>query len=477
MFHKSSGRAVLITVALAQFLVSLDLSVMNVGLPSIQAALGFGAGSLSWVIHAYALTFGGLLLLGGRLADRYGRRRMLLIGLALFAAASLAGGFAVTPVQLVVARAVQGVGAAALAPAALALLTATFPSGRARVRAFGVWSAMNATGGAVGVLAGGLLTQYAGWQWVMWVSVPMAVVPLGLTWRAVPTDSAGTGGRADVLGAVLVTAGMGVGVYGVVRTEAHSWTSPVTVACLGAAVLLLALFLRVEQTTSREPIIRPGLLAHRSVAGANLANLAIGGAMASAFYFMSLYLQHVLGHSPAQAGLEFVPFALGVVAGAAMSTRLGFHLPARTLLIAGTLLTAAGFGWFALISPDGSFAADVLGPSLVASVGFGLCLGPVVSTATAGAGPEESGAASALLNASRQIGASVGLAALGTAALARTGGGLSPEALTRGYSFGLALAAALLLIAAALAATVVPGTPSRAGPRSSSTAPERSSLR
>src|SRR5690625_1244805 len=211
MFYKSSGRAVLITVALAQFLVSLDLSVMNVGLPSIQAALGFEAGALSWVIHAYALTFGGLLLLGGRLADRYGRRRMLLIGLALFAAASLAGGFAVTPGQLVVARAVQGVGAAALAPAALALLTATFPSGRARVRAFGVWSAMNATGGAVGVLAGGLLTQYAGWQWVMWVSVPMAVVPLGLTWRAVPTDSAGTGGRADVLGAVLVTAGMGVG--------------------------------------------------------------------------------------------------------------------------------------------------------------------------------------------------------------------------------------------------------------------------
>src|SRR5690625_4584749 len=176
MFHNSPGRAVLLTVALAQFLVSLDLSVMNVGLPSIQAALGFGAGSLSWVIHAYALTFGGLLLLGGRLADRYGRRRMLLVGLALFAAASLAGGFTVSPGQLVAARAVQGVGAAALAPAALALLTATFPSGRARVRAFGVWSAMNATGGAVGVLAGGLLTQYAGWQWVMWVSAPMAEI-------------------------------------------------------------------------------------------------------------------------------------------------------------------------------------------------------------------------------------------------------------------------------------------------------------
>src|SRR5699024_4205782 len=196
-----------------------------------------------------------------------------------------------------------------------------------------------------------------------------------------------------------------------------------------------------------------------------------------AFYVMSLYLRHVLGHRPARAGVEFVPFALGVVSGAAMSTRLGFHLPARTLLIAGTLLTAAGFGWFALISPDGSFAADVLGPSLVASVGFGLCLGPVVSTATAGAGPEESGAASALLNASRQIGASVGLAALGTAALARSGGGLSPEALTRGYSFGLALDVALENSTTVRAAANDPGRQSRDKARPSTTAPERSSLR
>lgn len=469
MFQKISGGAVLTAVALVQFMVSLDLSVMNVGLPSIQAALGFSDASLSWVIHAYALTFGGLLLLGGRLADRYGRRRVLLIGLMLFAAASLAGGFAPAPGPLVAARAVQGVGAALLAPAALALLTLTFPRGRARVRAFGVWSAMNAAGGAVGVLAGGLLTQYGGWQWVMWVSVPMALVALSLAVRGVAADQAHSGGPADVLGAVLVTAGMALVVFGVVRTESTSWTAPGTVAALGAGLVLLALFVRVEHTTTREPVIRLGLLMNRSVAGANLANLLIGGAMASAFYLVSLYLQHVLGHSPARAGVEFLPFALGVVGGSVLATRLGYRLPARTLLIGGALLTAAGFAWFALISPDGSFTADVLGPSLVASVGFGLCLAPVVSTATAGVATAESGAAAALLNASRQVGASLGLAALGTATLARTGGSATPAALTSGYALGLALAAGLLLVAAAIAATVLPRTPNPA--------PERSDVR
>ncbi|AWS43843.1 MFS transporter [Streptosporangium sp. 'caverna'] len=455
----------LAAVAVVQFMVSLDLSVVNVGLPQIGLGLGFSAVGLTWVIHAYALTFGGLLLLGGKAADRYGRKRVLLFGLGLFGLASLVGGFAQAPGYLVAARAVQGIGAAAVAPAALALLTSTFPTGKARVRAFGVWAAVNAAGGALGVLIGGLLTQYAGWRWVMFVSVPMAAGALALTWRAVAAGPPPVrGGRPDVPGAVLSTAGITLLVFGVVRTDRYPWTSPVTLTTLAVAAALLAAFIYVERTTTREPLIRLGLFANRSVAGANIYNLFVGGAMASSFYFMSLYLQRVLGTGPALTGLEFLPFALGVIVGSVLAIKLGYRLAPRTLLVAGGLLTAAGFAWFGLISSEGAFITDVLGPSIVASVGFGLCLGPVVSIATAGVAPHETGTASGLLNSSRQIGASIGLAVLGAAAQNRTGQTATPSALTDGYAFGLTLGAALLATAVLIALTVLPraGSPSRA---------------
>jgi EmrB/QacA subfamily drug resistance transporter len=448
----------LAAVALVQFLVSLDLSVVNVGLPQIAAGLGFGPVGLTWVIHAYALTFGGLLLLGGKAADRYGRRRVLLLGLGLFGLASLLGGFAQDPAQLVAARAAQGVGAAALAPAALALLTATFPTGRARVRAFGVWSATNAAGGALGVLAGGLLTEYAGWRAVMFVNVPIVAGALALAARVDAGPPPVRGGRPDVLGAVLATAGVALLVLGVVRTDRHPWSSPVTVATLVLAAALLAGFVLVERTGTREPLLRPGLVAGRAVAGANAYNLLVGAAMGAAFYFVSLYLQRVLGIGPALTGVMFLPFALGVVVGSVLAVRLGRRLAPRTLLVTGGGLTAAGFAWFGLVSADGSFLTDVLGPSIVASVGFGLCLGPVVSTATAGVAAHETGTASALLTSSRQIGASLGLAALGTVAHERTGPVATPEALADGYAFGLTLAAALLAVAVLIALTVLRGT-------------------
>jgi ATP-binding cassette subfamily B protein len=452
----ASPGVTLAAVAVVQFMVSLDLSVVNVGLPQIAAGLGFGAVGLTWVIHAYALTFGGLLLLGGKAADRYGRKRVLLLGLGLFALASLAGGFAQDPGQLVAARAAQGIGAAALAPAALALLTATFPTGRARVRAFGVWSAMNAAGGALGVLLGGLLVEYAGWRWVMFVSVPMAAGALALAWRGVAAGPPPMrGGRPDVLGAVLATAGMTLLVFGLVRTDQYGWASPTTVATLAVAAALLAAFIHVERTTAREPLIRLGLFANRAVAGANAYNLLLGAAMAAAFYFVSLYLQQVLGTGPALTGVEFLPFALGVVAGSVLAVKLGYRFAPRTLLVTGGLLTAAGFAWFGLISPDGAFLTDVLGPSIVASVGFGLCLGPVVSTATAGVAPHETGTASGLLNSSRQIGASLGLATLGTVAHHRAGQAATPAALSDGYAFALTLAAALLVAAVLIALAVL----------------------
>ncbi|WP_431923992.1 MFS transporter [Nonomuraea jabiensis] len=457
-------------MAVVQFMVSLDLSVVNVGLPQIAAGLGFSAVGLTWVIHAYALTFGGLLLLGGKAADRYGRRPVLLLGLALFGLASLAGGLAQEPAHLVAARAAQGIGAAALAPAALALLTTTFPAGKARVRAFGIWSATNAAGGALGVLIGGLLTEYAGWRWVMFVSVPMAACALALTWRAVAAGPPPVrGARPDVLGAVLATAGMTLLVFGIVRTDRYAWSSPVTVATLAVAAVLLAAFVvverTVERTTGREPLIRLGLFTNRSVAGANAYNLLVGAAMAASFYFASLYLQRVLGTGPALTGVEFLPFALGVVAGSVLAVKLGYRLAPRTLLVVGGLLTAAGFAWFGLISADGAFVTDVLGPSIVAGAGFGLCLGPVVSTATVGVAAHETGTASGLLNSSRQIGASLGLAVLGTVAHNRTGRTVTPETLNDGYALGLSLGAVLLLGAVLIALTVLRGTspPSQAG--------------
>ncbi|GAA3263225.1 MFS transporter [Nonomuraea helvata] len=446
----------LAAVAVVQFMVSLDLSVVNVGLPQIAAGLGFSAVGLTWVIHAYALTFGGLLLLGGKAADRYGRKRILLLGLGLFGLASLVGGLAQVPGHLVAARAVQGIGAAALAPAALALLTTTFPSGRARIRAFGIWSAMNAAGGALGVLIGGLLTEYAGWRWVMFVNVPMVACALAMVWRGVAAGPTPVrSGRPDILGAVLATAGMTLLVFGIVRTDQYAWTSPVTLTTLAVAAALLAAFVHLERTTAREPLLRLGLFANRSVAGANAYNLLVGAAMAASFYFVSLYLQRVLGTGPALAGIEFLPFALGVIAGSVLAVKLGYRLAPRTLLVIGGLLTATGFAWFGLISSDGSFAADVLGPSIVVGVGFGLCLGPVVSTATAGVAPHETGTASGLLNSSRQIGASLGLAVLGTAAHHRTGRIATPETLNDGYALGLTLGAALLVAAVLIALTVL----------------------
>ena len=434
----------LAAVAVVQFMVSLDLSVVNVGLPQIADGLGFSAVNLAWVIHAYALTFGGLLLLGGKAADRYGRRRVLLAGLTLFGLASLAGGFAQEPGHLIAARAVQGIGAATLAPAALALLTSTFPGGKPRVRAFGIWSATNAAGGALGVLIGGLLTQYVSWRGVMFVNVPMVAVALFMASRIAAGPPAARAGRPDVLGGVLATAGMVTLVFGVIRTDRHSWTSAVTLTTLAIAVVLLAGFIAVERTTRREPLVRLGLFANRSVSGANAFNLLVGAGMASSFYFMSLYLQRVLGHGPAESGAMFVPFALGVIVGSVLAIKLGYRFAAPKLLAAGALLTAVGFAWFGMISLDGSFLTDVLGPSIIASVGFGLCLAPLVSTATAGVDPGEAGTASALLNSSRQIGASLGLAALGTAANHRTGSGTTPSALNDGYALGLTLCAALL---------------------------------
>ncbi|WAL97358.1 MFS transporter [Streptomyces sp. Je 1-369] len=453
------GHLLLPVLLTVQFLVSLDMSVVNIALPDMGADLGFAPDSLLWVVNAYALAFGGLLMLGGRLADLVGRRRTLTWGFAVFGAASLAGGLALAPGQLIAARAVQGAGAAALAPVALALITVNYAAGPARSRALGLWGVSGALGGAVGIMAGGVLTDWVGWRSVMLINVPVVLAALLAARRGVPADRrTGPAPRLDVTGALLVTAGATLLVLGLVRTEIHGWTSGTTLGTLGAAAVLLAAFVAVE-ARKREPLLRLGLLgtAHRPVLSANVFALLMSSGQFAAFYFTSLYLQQVMEYGPTAAGAAFLPFCAGVVVGSTVATRTVGRLGERTLLVAGGLLGAAGFGWFALtVEAGGTFLGSILGPSLVASIGIGLCFVPLGAAATGGVAPEETGMASGLLNSSRQLGGSLGLAVLVTVAASATGDGRGRGALADGYAAAFAVSAGLL-VAAALATAVLHG--------------------
>lgn len=447
---------VLAAAAVAQFVFALDMSVVNVALPAIRTALGFAPLDLSWVVHVYALAFGGLLLLGGRACDLYGHRRLFVLGLAVFGLCSLAGGLAQAPWQLIAARAGQGLGAAAAAPAALGMLTTTFPEGPRRVRALGVWSGVNAAGGALGVLAGGLLTAYAGWRWVMLINLPIVAVAFALVLAGVPAEARpDRRERLDVLGAVLATGGVGLLVFGVVRTDARGWGSAATLVTLVAAAALLIAFVFAE-SRAPAPLLRLGLLRSRWVAGANVLVFLAAAGQFTAFYFVSLYMQQILGMGAAATGAAFLPFSAGLVAGTIVATHVTTARTPRAALVPGALLAAAGLAWFAFISPDGDFLTDVLGPSLMTSIGTGLVLAPVAAAATTGVAPREAGMASGLFNSSRQLGGCIGLAALATIAAHRTGTATDPAALNDGYALGLAVAAALFVLAAIVAIGVLP---------------------
>jgi EmrB/QacA subfamily drug resistance transporter len=454
-----SGR-LLVAVCLAQFMVILDVSVVNVALPSIGRSLGFLASDLSWVVNAYTLTFGGLLLLGGRLADVVGPRWALLGGALAFAAASVLGGLALTPGQLIAARAAQGVCAAVLAPATLTVLVTAYPEGPSRQRALGVWAAVSAAGGAIGTLAGGLLTDLLDWRWVLFVNAPLAAAVLVAGRRAITADRTSHRQPLDVPGAVLVTAGLTLLVFAVVRTDRHAWSSAAIIWPLVAAGVLIVAFAVVERSTPT-PLVRPDLLRNRNVLGSNLIVMLLGAALFASFYFASLYLQGVLGYSPLATGLAFVPFSVGVAVGSVAATRLIGRTGAKRLLVPGLLVLAAGLAWFAQVRPDGSFVGDILGPSIVASLGAGVCFVANTTSATTGVARSDSGAASGLLNAGRQVGGSVGLAVLASVAGAVTndavGAGAAPlSALTDGYGRAFLLAAGFALVAAAVAAGALP---------------------
>ena len=469
----SRDSMVLAIACVGQFMVVLDVSIVTVALPSIGRDLHYTASGLQWVVNAYVLTFAGFLLLGGRAADLFGRRRIYLFGMGLFTLASLAGGLATDAAWLTAARAVQGVAGACLSPATLTIIVTTF-SGDRRTRALGIWSAVAGAGGAAGAILGGVLTSALGWRWVLFVNIPIGVAAFAaaLAWLTELRGHQGAGqprSRLDVAGAVAVTAGLGTLVYAIVGTETHPWGSVTTLSLLGVAAVLLAGFAIIELRLASAPLMRFSLFRSRSVSGANLVMFLVGAAFFSMWYFLSLYLQNVLGFSALKTGLAFLPMGVTIIIGAQASSRILPRTGVRPLLLTGTVVAACGFAWLSAISPDSSYWADVFGPGCLIALALGLLFTPLAAAATAGVAFADAGLASGVLNTSRQIGGSLGLAVLATiatdqarAALAAGHGATSvAAALNAGYSRAFVVAAGLS-IAAALAAFLVPAIRGRA---------------
>jgi EmrB/QacA subfamily drug resistance transporter len=458
----------LLLLAMTQFVIVIDASIVNVALPSIGQALHFSRTDLSWVVNAYTLTFGGFLLLGGRLADVLGRRRMFVLGLVLFSIASLVGGFAQSEAWLLAARAVQGLGAAVVSPAALSILTTTFAEGSERNRALGVWGAMVGAGGAAGVLFGGILTSGLNWRWVLFVNVPIGIAAAALAPRTLAESRSEDGARTfDFPGAFAVTGGLSLLVYAIVDAVNVGWGSSRTLLEIGGAVILLVAFLVIE-TRQRYPLMPFSIFRLRTLRGANLVGLLLGMALFSMFFFISLYLQDVLNFSAIKTGVSYLPLAVGIVIAAGAASQLVTRIGFKPTLIAGLVLIAGGLVWFSRVpAPGGSYAADVLGPSLLAGVGFGFAFVAVTIAAVAGTSPHEAGLASGLTNTAQQLGGALGLAILATIANSRTQSLLhsgvrnTSVALTKGFDRAFLVGASFAVAAAILALVLISSRSSR----------------
>ena len=462
-------RATLLLACLAQFMVILDVSVVNVALPAIRGALRFSEQDLQWVVNAYTVTFAGFLLLGGRAADLLGQRRVFVSGLVLFSVASLAGGFADTQPLLIAARAVQGLGGAIVAPASLAILTTTFEEGPARNRAVGIWGAMGGAGGAAGVLPGSVLADPSRWRWVLFLHVPIGLTAAVLAQHYIAAGRARerTGGF-DLAGAITATLGLSVLVLGIVRTDVAGWGSLSTLALLAGGVVLLAMFVVIEGRIARSPLMPLRIYGSRTLSAANLVVLLVGAAVFAMWFFLSLYLQQVLGYSPLKAGFAFLPMTLCIVAGSTLASRAVTRVGPKPMLVAGMTAEAVGLILFSHISPNGSYLGEVLVPSLLVAIGVGLAFVPVTIAAVAGVAPSEAGLASGLVNTSRLVGGALGLAVLAALATSRTDSELhhasasgvqaAHAALTSGFTLAFAIAAAF---AAAGALVALVGLPRR----------------
>ena len=424
----------LILLCSAQFVVVLDASIVNVALPTIGDALEFTESSLPWVVNAYVLTFGGFLLLGGRLADLLGRRRVFMFGLVLFAIASLFGGLATSSGQLVAARAVQGLGAAILSPAALSIVATTFADGAERNKALGIWGAVAGSGGAAGVLLGGVLTEYHGWEWVLWVNVPIGIAAAAIAPSLIAESRNEQESRHfDVAGAATITLGLSALVFALLDAEDAGWGSAQTVGTLIASAVLLTAFVAIERR-SQAPLVPFSIFRLRTITGANVVGILVGASLFSMFYFISLYMQQVLEFSAIKAGLSYLPLAIAIILSAGIASGLVTKVGFKPILATGMVFIAAGLLWFSQISADGSFLADVLGPSLLAAIGLGFAFVPVTIAAVSGVEDREQGLASGLINTSQQVGGALGLAVLAAIANSEIGNSSDPAVLTDGFS-------------------------------------------
>jgi EmrB/QacA subfamily drug resistance transporter len=451
---------VLVLVCLAQFMVVLDATVVNVSLPAIQKDLDMSPTDLQWVVNSYALIFGGFLLLGGRAGDLLGRKRLFLAGLVIFTGASLLNGLANSSEFLILARGLQGLGAALVSPAALSIVTTTFREGEERTKAMGVWSAIAAGGGAVGLLVGGILTDLFSWPWIFFVNVPIGIAAFILSLKYVPESKDEKVHRAfDIAGAITVTAGLVALVYGIVKAEEKGWVSAHTLGFGVLAAVLLGSFVWIE-SRSAEPLVRLEIFLLRTIRSANLVMLIVASGLFAMFYFNSLYVQRVLGYSPIEAGLAFVPFTIGIVIGAGLSQTLVKRIGLRSVGIIGMLLGTAGMLLFLRLDVGGDYVTDLLPGIVLVSIGMGMTFVPVTLIATSGIEAGDAGLASGLLNTSQQVGGALGLAILSTLATSKTTSSLesgtdNAHALVDGFHIAYLAGAAFLFAGAVLLALML----------------------
>jgi EmrB/QacA subfamily drug resistance transporter len=462
----------LAVIALAQFMVIMDTSIIGVALPEIQGDLGFTPESLSWVFNAYVVALGGLLLLGGRLSDLLGAKRVFTAGWVILAGGSLAAGLADSTGVEIAARAIQGAGAALIAPSALTLLMMLFGSNpKELMKAFAIYGAAAPAGGTAGVFLGGVITEWVSWPWVFYINIPIALIVLAVTPGLMPSTPARRG-SIDFAGAVTATAGLALTVFGIVRAPDAGWGSSATLLMIAGGVLLLAVFL-VIQGNRREPLMRLRILRTPNLAAANLAQLLLGAAWIPMWFFLNLYLQQVLGYGAFEGGAALLPMTVAImVSMVVVAPRVIGRLGVKTPIVLGMLLLAAGMAVLSLIRPDGNFAVDVLPASLIAAAGMSLAFIPSLGTAIQSAKPEEGGLASGIVNTAYQVGSALGLAAMTALATAQGAGELGDAAaLTDGYSAAF-LGAAGVAVAGALLAAALLRTPKPA-PAATADAEER----
>jgi EmrB/QacA subfamily drug resistance transporter len=463
--HPDTRRwAALAVIVAAQFMVILDIAIVNVALPAIKSDLGFSQQSLQWVITAYAILFGGVLLLGGRLADLLGRRRLFIAGVALFSIGSLLSGLAWSEGALIAFRALQGVGGALLAPAALSILMTTFSEGRERNLALGVYGAASGSGGAAGVLLGGLLTSYLGWSWIFFINVPVGAAVIAVTpWLLRESRIDAARRHFDLAGAASVTSGLMLLVYAMTRATQDGWGSTTTITLLGASAVLILGFLAIE-LRSQVPLLPLRIFRLRTLAAANAVAIVIAAVGFSQFFLLTLYLQQVLGYSAIQTGLAFAPMTLTIVVFSNVAQTLVTRLGVRRVLTAGQLLAAASVAFLARLPVHGNYVRDVLPAFLLGGMGLALSFVPMTIAGLSGVGRSDAGVASGLINTSRQIGGAVGLAAASTIATTSTDHYLSSRAastasdagaLTHGFQSALYVLAAVAIGGAAIAAIFV----------------------